>query len=131
MYLSFYGLNEKPFNLTPDANFLYTSQIHREVLGHLLFGIENRRGFILITGEVGAGKTTLCRVLLNQLDENTEVAQAEVVHIGEGQAYAVIDGIGVFVRRVPLRTEVPRWLLDLPEEFLVEDVFHSWDNHGL
>ena len=74
MYLSFYGLDEKPFNLTPDGNFLYPSQVHREVLTHLLYGIHNRKGFIIITGEVGAGKTTLCRVLLEHLDDDIEVA---------------------------------------------------------
>ncbi len=74
MYRRFYGLSERPFNLTPDTGFLYPSAAHREVLTHLLYGINARRGFILVTGEVGAGKTTLCRVLLNQLDETTKVA---------------------------------------------------------
>lgn len=74
MYRQFYGLSERPFNLTPDTSFLYPSAAHREVLTHLLYGINSRRGFILVTGEVGAGKTTLCRVLLNQLDETTKVA---------------------------------------------------------
>lgn len=74
MYLSFYGLKEKPFNLTPDVHFLFPSKIHRDVLVHLLFGIENRKGFILLTGEVGAGKTTICRTLLNEVGNNTEVA---------------------------------------------------------
>ena len=74
MYRDFYGLRERPFNLTPDTSFLYPSRVHKEVLTHLLYGINSRCGFILITGEVGAGKTTLCRVLLNQLDEQTKVA---------------------------------------------------------
>jgi putative secretion ATPase (PEP-CTERM system associated) len=74
MYCEFYGLKERPFNLTPDTDFLYPSRAHKEVLTHLLYGINSRRGFILVTGEVGAGKTTLCRVLLGQLDEHTRVA---------------------------------------------------------
>ncbi len=74
MYREFYGLSERPFNLTPDTGFLYPSKVHKEVLTHLLYGINARCGFILVTGEVGAGKTTLCRVLLNQLDEKTKVA---------------------------------------------------------
>jgi general secretion pathway protein A len=74
MYCEFFGLSERPFNLTPDTGFLYPSKAHKEVLTHLLYGVNSRCGFILVTGEVGAGKTTLCRVLLNQLDENTKVA---------------------------------------------------------
>ncbi len=74
MYLSFYGLTEKPFNLTPDVHFLFPSKIHREALVHLLFGIDNHKGFILLSGEVGSGKTTLCRTLLKEMKRNTEVA---------------------------------------------------------
>lgn len=68
MYTSFYGLKEQPFNITPDSRFLYLSQRHREALASLLFGIENRKGFVVITGEIGSGKTTLCRSLLKELD---------------------------------------------------------------
>jgi general secretion pathway protein A len=74
MYLEFYGLSESPFNLTPDANFLYPSKVHREVLAHLLYGVNSRKGFIMVTGEVGSGKTTICRALLKKLGPNTDVA---------------------------------------------------------
>lgn len=74
MYESFYGLSGKPFNLTPDPRFLYLSDKHREAFAHLLYGIQNRSGFIMVAGEIGTGKTTLCRSLLNQLDTETEVA---------------------------------------------------------
>ncbi|MBP9002162.1 MAG: AAA family ATPase [Candidatus Hydrogenedentes bacterium] len=74
MYEAFYGLREKPFNLTPDPKFLYLSEKHREAFAHLLFGIKNRNGFIMISGEIGTGKTTICRNLLNQLDRDTEIA---------------------------------------------------------
>lgn len=67
MYNDFYGFREAPFNLTPDPRFLYYSERHREALDHLLYGIRERKGFIQITGEVGAGKTTLCRALLAEL----------------------------------------------------------------
>jgi general secretion pathway protein A len=70
MYEEFYGLNEKPFSLTPDPRFFFLSEHHREAFEHLLYGIQEREGFILITGEVGAGKTTLCRALLNKIDSN-------------------------------------------------------------
>ena len=68
MYLDFYGFREKPFNLTPDPRFVFLSRNHREAFAHLLYGISNRVGFISLTGEVGSGKTTVLRALLNQLD---------------------------------------------------------------
>jgi len=74
MYTSFYGLCEKPFSLTPDPRFLFLSAPHREALAHVLYGIEQGEGFIAITGEVGTGKTTLCRTLLQRLERDTEIA---------------------------------------------------------
>jgi general secretion pathway protein A len=68
MYLDFYGFREKPFSLTPDPRFVFLSKNHREAFAHLLYGINNRVGFIVLTGEVGSGKTTLMRALLGQLD---------------------------------------------------------------
>jgi general secretion pathway protein A len=68
MYLDFHGLREKPFSLTPDPRFIFLSKNHREAFAHLLYGINNRVGFIALTGEVGTGKTTVLRSLLNQLD---------------------------------------------------------------
>ena len=70
MYLDFYGFREKPFNLTPDPRFVFLSKNHREAFAHILYGIENRTGFIALTGEVGLGKTTVLRSLLCQLDPN-------------------------------------------------------------
>jgi general secretion pathway protein A len=70
MYEEFYGLKEKPFNLTPDPRFFFLSENHREAFEHLLYGIREKEGFILLTGEVGTGKTTLCRALLNKFGSN-------------------------------------------------------------
>jgi len=74
MYTQFFGLREKPFTLSPDPKYLFLSDSHREALAHLLYGIEQGEGFIAVTGEVGTGKTTLCRTLLERLDASTEVA---------------------------------------------------------
>ena len=74
MYTAFYGLREKPFALSPDPRFLYLAGPHREALAHLLYGIEQGEGFISVTGEVGTGKTTLCRTLFERLDGDTELA---------------------------------------------------------
>jgi general secretion pathway protein A len=68
MYQNFYGFTEMPFNITPDPKFLYLSPSHQEALQHLKFGVEQRKGFIVVVGEVGCGKTTLCRRFLNELD---------------------------------------------------------------
>ncbi|MCM2265286.1 MAG: AAA family ATPase [Desulfuromonadales bacterium] len=69
MYESHFGLTEKPFTLTPNPRFLYLSRTHQEALAHLRYGLENRVGFIAVTGEVGTGKTTTLRLLFDQLDE--------------------------------------------------------------
>ncbi len=74
MYREFFGLKEKPFNVTSDPNFLYFSRIHKEAFSHIVYGINERKGFLAITGEVGAGKTTLCRAILNKFDPNTKSA---------------------------------------------------------
>jgi len=68
MYLRFYGFKEMPFNITPDPRFLYLSPTHQEALQHLKFGVQERKGFIALIGEVGCGKTTICRRFLNELD---------------------------------------------------------------
>jgi general secretion pathway protein A len=74
MYLPFFGLNEKPFAITPDPRYLYLSERHAEALAHLLYGITEAGGFIQLTGEVGTGKTTVIRSLLAQIPNNAEIA---------------------------------------------------------
>src|SRR5215468_4944380 len=74
MYLSFFGLNEKPFAITPDPRYLYLSERHAEALAHLLYGINEAGGFVQLTGEVGTGKTTIVRSLLAQTPKDAEIA---------------------------------------------------------
>ncbi len=74
VYLDYYGLNDPPFDITPNPRFLFYSTKHREAFNHLLYGIRERKGFVQLTGEVGAGKTTLCRAMLDQLDNNFSTA---------------------------------------------------------
>jgi general secretion pathway protein A len=71
MYCEFYGFQEKPFSVTPNPRFLFLSKHHREAFAHLLYGINNHVGFIELTGEVGTGKTTILRTLLEQLDDGS------------------------------------------------------------
>ena len=74
MYEEFYGLKEKPFSMTPDSRYFYPSKKHNDALSHMVYAIEERRGFVVITGEIGSGKTTLSRVLLKKLDPSTKTA---------------------------------------------------------
>jgi general secretion pathway protein A len=71
MYRSYYGLVQSPFEMTPDPAFLYLGDTHREGLATLLYGVQARKGFVLLTGEIGTGKTTLLHALLAQLDRET------------------------------------------------------------
>jgi general secretion pathway protein A len=74
MYLDYYRMKHAPFDITPNPRFLFHSSKHREAFNHLLYGIRERKGFVQLTGEVGAGKTTLCRALLDQLDPHFSTA---------------------------------------------------------
>jgi general secretion pathway protein A len=67
MYWSSFGLAQDPFSIAPDPRFLFLSERHREALAHLLYGVQGGGGFVLLTGEIGAGKTTVCRCFLEQL----------------------------------------------------------------
>ncbi len=74
VYMDFYGLSEPPFTITPNPRFLFYSAKHREAYNHLVYGIRERKGFVQLTGEVGAGKTTVCRAMLEGLGDNYETA---------------------------------------------------------
>jgi general secretion pathway protein A len=74
MYRKFYGLKEKPFEITVDPRYFYLSETHKEALAHLVYAVQERKGFAVITGEVGTGKTTLVQTLLSRLDGNTRTA---------------------------------------------------------
>ena len=74
MYAGFFGLAQTPFSIAPDPHYLYLSDRHREALAHLLYGVQGGGGFVLLTGEIGAGKTTVCRAFLEQVPENCRVA---------------------------------------------------------
>jgi general secretion pathway protein A len=80
MYTGFYGFSEKPFELTSDPQFFFLTPSHRSVIASIIDGIKNRRGFISVIGEVGTGKTTLIRFLLDRLDMEEKVKTALIFH---------------------------------------------------
>ncbi len=99
IYQDFYGLREKPFNLTPDPKFLCLTEKHQEALDHLTFGLEQKTGFIMLLGEVGAGKTTVCRAMLEKLDEG--YAAALILHpflAEENLLETILRDLGVIPR---------------------------------
>ncbi|MBN1556847.1 MAG: AAA family ATPase [Lentisphaerae bacterium] len=100
MYLNFYNLKEFPFNITPDPRFIYFTSHHKEAYDHVMYGILSRKGFIELTGEVGSGKTTLCRAALAALaKENVETALILNPSLTETQLLrAILNDFGLDVR---------------------------------
>jgi len=115
MYCNFYGLKERPFNVTSDPAFFYLSRKHNEALSHLLYGASQRKGIIVLTGEIGTGKTTLCRFFLNQLGKNVKTALILNPHFSEIQLLeAIIKDFGINVNassRLSLVWGLNRFLL--------------------
>ncbi len=90
MYNDFYKLKESPFNITSDPSYFFASSHHAEAFSHLIYGIQQRKGIIVVTGEIGTGKTILCRTVLNQLDKTTKTAFVLNPYFSEIQLLQVI-----------------------------------------
>ncbi len=96
MYLKHFQLAELPFNMTPNSRFFYASSKHTEALSTMVYAVEQRKGFVVITGDIGSGKTTVCRSLLNQLNAQTETALITNTHIsGKDLLVCVLEDLGV------------------------------------
>ncbi len=122
MYNEFYGFSESPFNITPDPRFLFFSRRHQEAFDHLVFGIQERKGFIQLTGEVGAGKTTLCRALLERLGSEVRTALILNPCLTQTQLLrAILMELGIKARR-----DRASCLQDL-NSFLLEQVAEGHD----
>ena len=96
MYLEYYGLKEPPFDLTPNPRFLFFSAKHREAFNHLLYGIRERKGFVQLTGEVGAGKTTICRAMLGALGDAWATA---LIFNPPADPDLLLKSVAIFTRR--------------------------------
>ena len=116
MYESFFSLKQKPFAITSNPSFLFLSPRHKEALAHMTYGIRERVGFIEITGEVGTGKTTVCRALLNQLDEKTKSAFIFNSNLSEVQLIqTIVEDLGLKTaqkNKGGLFSELNRYLID-------------------
>jgi general secretion pathway protein A len=115
MYCQFFGLKERPFNVTSDPDFFFLSRKHKEALSHLVYGVSLRKGIIVLTGEIGTGKTTLCRFFLNQLSKNVKTAFILNPHFSETQLLeAIIRDFGINTKsnsRLGLVWELNKFLL--------------------
>ena len=115
IYQEFYGLKEAPFSVTSDPNFLFFSRHHKEAFSHFLYGIKERKGFLQITGEIGTGKTTLCRALLDTLDPKTKSAFILNPNLSALQLLkAIVADFGVMVK-----TRSRMELMDVLNQFLI------------
>ena len=100
MYLEVYGLKSSPFNITSDPQFFFESLSHKEALAALIYGIEERKGIILITGEVGTGKTTLCKALLNKLSPRVKTSLILNPYFSEVQLLrAIVQDFGLEIKK--------------------------------
>jgi len=117
MYEEYFSLKERPFSLTPDPDFLFLSGSHQQALDHLLFGLESGEGFIVVTGDIGVGKTTVCRALLRRLPERFATALVVNTLLTEKELLrTVLDDFGV-----PVPDGTRKDLLDALNRFLLAE----------
>jgi len=127
MYHEFFGIEENPFSITPDPRYLYMSKGHQEALAHLLYGVSESGGFVLLTGEVGTGKTSVCRCLLEQLPDAADVALVLNPRLSETELLAnICDELSV---GYPAGTESLKELVDLLNRHLLD--LHAKGRHGV
>ena len=118
MYLKHFNLVERPFSITPDPRFLYMSARHREALAHLLYGLGEGGGFVQLTGEVGTGKTTICRCLLEQVPDNVDIALVLNPKVTATELIATVcDELGI---EYPVENSSIKILTDLLNRYLLD-----------
>ncbi len=118
MYLKHFDLSERPFSITPDPRFLYMSARHREALAHLLYGLGEGGGFVQLTGEVGTGKTTICRCLLEQVPENVDIAMVLNPKVTVTELIATVcDELGI---SYPAESSSIKTLVDILNKYLLD-----------
>ena len=120
MYTQFYNLKEKPFNNNPDPRFFYPSPKHQEALDRLLYAISEHKGFVVITGDIGSGKTTVCRTLLNKIGNKKEIALITNTHLNSKELLmSVLEDLNVPYKsgtKIKLLSQLNDYLLKKMEE---------------
>lgn len=118
MYNRFYGFRENPFNQTPDTSFFFASEGHQSALNAMVYAIQQRKGFIVITGEIGSGKTTVARTLLRKMDNNIKSALITNTHLSpKGILTFIMEDLGI----KPNGTSKEKLLIQL-NEFLIQQM---------
>jgi general secretion pathway protein A len=126
-FYHFFGINDSPFSIAPDPHYLFLGEKHQEALAHLFYGIGNEGGFIVLTGEVGTGKTTVCRTILQQMPDATDVAYIVNPRLdGTELLQSICDELGLFYDAEERTNKV---MLDILTKFLLAS--HSRGRHTL
>ena len=124
MYAAYFGLKENPFKLSPEPAYLYLSRQHRDALNYLIYGIQEKKGFVLISGEIGMGKTTICRTLMNHLlDDAVETALIFNTAVSEIELLQTI--VSEFGISVDLAAASRKTYVDALNNFLLQTYVHG------
>ncbi|MBN1473942.1 MAG: AAA family ATPase [Syntrophaceae bacterium] len=119
MYAEFFGLKENPFNLSPEPRYLFLSEHHRDALNCLVYGIKEKKGFVLLSGGIGLGKTTICRSLLNSLDDSVETALIFNTAISDTDLLeTILTEFGIRIRK---ETKTKKTYIDALNKFLLKN----------
>jgi general secretion pathway protein A len=119
MYAAYFGLKENPFNLSPEPRYLFLSEHHRDALNCLIYGIKQKKGFVLISGGVGTGKTTICRTFLNFLDKSLETALIFNTAVSDIELLeAVVKEYGITIRN---KSKTKKNYIDALNNFLLSN----------
>ncbi|MFA5324016.1 MAG: AAA family ATPase, partial [Smithella sp.] len=119
MYAAYFGLKENPFSLSPEPRYLFLSEQHRDALNCLIYGIQERKGFVLLAGDIGMGKTTICRSLLSSLDNSVETALIFNTAVDELDLLETILGeYGIDIKE---KSKTKNNFIDILNEFLLKN----------
>ena len=119
MYAAYFGLKENPFTLSPEPGYLFLSEQHRDALNYLIYGIKEKKGFILISGDIGTGKTTICRTLLNLLEDSVETALIFNTAISDVELLETV--VSEFGIEIPRETGTKKAYVDALNGFLLQN----------